>query len=52
MKKEVIRFDYIELSLFNSKCIELESELRIVGNNLKSMEANEEKVNKEKYVGI
>lgn len=27
----------------NSKAAELESELRIVGNNLKSLEANEEK---------
>lgn len=29
--------------IVNSKAAELESELRIVGNNLKSLEANEEK---------
>ena len=30
-----------------SKIVELEEELRVVGNNLKSLEVSEEKVNKE-----
>lgn len=30
---------------FRSKIVELEEELRVVGNNLKSLEVSEEKVN-------
>jgi hypothetical protein len=35
----------IFLSHFHSKIVELEEELRVVGNNLKSLEVSEEKVN-------
>lgn len=33
---------------FHSKIVELEEELRVVGNNLKSLEVSEEKVKKKK----
>lgn len=33
------------LLFFHSKIVELEEELRVVGNNLKSLEVSEEKVN-------
>lgn len=33
-----------QYEFFNSKIVELEEELRVVGNNLKSLEVSEEKV--------
>ena len=40
MSNLILKFSY-----FHSKIVELEEELRVVGNNLKSLEVSEEKVN-------
>lgn len=40
----VFKYNFLLDPLFYSKIVELEEELRVVGNNLKSLEVSEEKV--------